>query len=149
MDTLTGDGDGYGYGYGDGDGYGAGDGDGDGAGHGAGDGDGEYLKALLDCTPRSQERAAKGCMIGFWRSSAAGQPANGGSSSKKAEVGLVEEIKGPLEICTPNALHATTEPWRWKGERLWVVAIYPPYIRQEDKIGGLKREILAEIYNFF
>ena len=131
MDTLTGAGDGTGAGYGD------------------GAGDGEYLKALLDCTPRSQERAAKGCMIGFWRSSAAGQPANGGSSSKKAEVGLVEDIKGPLEICTPNALHATTEPWRWKGERLWVVAIYPPYIRKEDKIGGLKREILAEIYNFF
>jgi hypothetical protein len=38
------------------------------------------------------------------------------------------------------------KPTAWKGERLWVVALYPPVtVVDEDKFAGKKREILAEI----
>lgn len=38
---------------------------------------------------------------------------------------------------------------RRKGERLWVVALYPPVEKvDDDKYASLKREILAEIPNF-
>jgi hypothetical protein len=26
--------------------------------------------------------------------------------------------------CQPGMLHATMAPWKWKGERLWVVALW-------------------------
>jgi hypothetical protein len=82
--------------------------------------------------------------IGFWRSSAGGSPANGGSGTV-ARVGLVEEIRGPLKICSRNALHATLDPGKWKGDRLWVVALFGEVQTDEDKLGALKREILMEI----
>jgi hypothetical protein len=62
---------------------------------------------------------------------------------------MVEEIKGPLEVCTPNALHATLSPWKWKGERCFVVALIGEVQEQEDKMGALKREILAEVPNLW
>jgi len=58
---------------------------------------------------------------------------------------MVEEITGPLEICTKNALHATLDPRKWKGERLFVVALYPPFQNQDDKWASLKRKIVMEI----
>lgn len=36
-------------------------------------------------------------------------------------------------------------PEEWKGERLWVVALYGEVIRDGDKMGALKREIIGEI----
>ena len=62
---------------------------------------------------------------------------------------MIEEIPGPLAICTRNALHATFHPPKHKGERLWVVAMYPPFQCDEDKLGALKREIICEISNFY
>ena len=82
--------------------------------------------------------------MAFWRSTKDGRPANGGSGTI-AKVGLIEEIKGPLKICTANALHATTEPSKWKGERWWIVALHGEVQTQEDKLGALKREILADL----
>lgn len=60
-------------------------------------------------------------------------------------VGLVQEVPGPIEVCTAHALHVTYRPSRWKGERLWVVALYGEVQTQKDKLGALKREIPAEI----
>jgi hypothetical protein len=64
---------------------------------------------------------------------------------------MVEEESGPLYPCKAGALHATMSPSKWKGERLWVVALYPPIVTvDDDKFAAKKREILAEIVpNFF
>jgi len=61
----------------------------------------------------------------------------------------MEEVEGPLLICSNRALHGSIEPWRWKGDRLFVVALYGRVVKQGDKLGALKREIVAEIPNFF
>ena len=62
-----------------------------------------------------------------------------------AKTGLVEEVAGPLQLCTRHALHATLEPTKWQGERLWVVALWGEVRSDGDKMGALKREFLAEI----
>ena len=157
----AGDGAGYGYGYGsgdgsgDGDGSGSGDGSGDGYGYGYGDGDGygagsgygagereAYAAALL-----APYAAQSGGRVAWWRSDADGCSANGGGGSgTPAHLGVVEEVAGPLELCTDRALHATTAPWAWRGKRLWIVALYGEVQeRDENKLGALKREILAEV----
>ena len=64
-----------------------------------------------------------------------------------ARVGLVEEVVGPLELCTEHALHASLEPWAYRGEGLWVVALYGEIQKGPDGLlGALKREILAEVH---
>jgi hypothetical protein len=37
------------------------------------------------------------------------------------------------------------DPTKWKGERLWVVALYGEIQRQDDKFAALKRTIICEI----
>ena len=133
---------GYGYGYGDGDGYGDGYGYGYGSGSGDGYGDGYgygYWQAVL-----ASYAAPNDATLAFWRSDKDGKPCNGGSGTV-ARVGLVEEIRGPLEICTHRALHATLDPAKWQGDRLWVVAMHGELQQQEDKIGALKRTFIAEV----
>ncbi len=128
-----------------------GDGYGDGYGYGYGDGNGEYwsgvIAAAIDRNPnkdRAETLSRDGCRLAIWRSNQNGTPANGGKGTVAAP-GLVETIDGPLELCTARALHATLSPEKWKGERYWVVALYPPIAEQEDKMGSLKREILFEL----
>jgi len=82
--------------------------------------------------------------ISYWGSDQHGYPANGGSS-EPVYAGFIQEISGPLEICTPNALHATTFPHKWKGCRVWIVALFGEVQKEGDKLGALKREILGEI----
>ena len=62
-----------------------------------------------------------------------------------AKIGLVEEIEGPLEICSRNALHGTMNPRHWIGERWWVVALHGEVVSHDDKVAGLKREFLADL----
>jgi hypothetical protein len=65
---------------------------------------------------------------------------------------MVEEVDGPLVLCTAHALHGTLNPAKWKGERLWVVALHEPVEYSESdggKYGSLKRTILMEVPNFF
>ena len=83
--------------------------------------------------------------LAFWKSTTDGYSANGGDRTVAAVPGAVEEIAGPLRICTRNALHATMAPNNWKGERLWVVALFGEVQVQEDKFGALKREIIGEV----
>jgi hypothetical protein len=147
----SGDGSGDGYGYGYGSGYGDGDRSGDGYGYGYGY-DKTYLAAVADGAvgDRAAELRKSGVVIAFWRSDKDGKPMNGGSG-EPVTVGAVQEESGPLVPCRAGALHATMKPTAWKGERLWVVALYPPVeIVDEDKFAAKKREILAEIVpNFF
>ena len=82
--------------------------------------------------------------MAFWRSHEDGSPSNGGGGGPR-KLAQVEEIAGPLEICTKNALHGTLEPNNWKGNRWWVVALYPPVQKDGDKIASLKREIIADL----
>jgi hypothetical protein len=112
-------------------------------GCGYGDGDGEekteYLNAILESA-----KVEDGCVYVFWRSHEDGTPANGGGGGVR-KVGMVEEIPGPLEICTRNALHGTKEPQIWKGGRWWIVALYPPVQATRDKVGSLKRRIVKDL----
>ena len=141
---------GYGSGSGDVDVDGDGDGDGHGYGSGCGYGSGDiqnsiaYWAALTD-VPEAHEARRKGAVIALWKSTGEGKPANGGSLAKPVAVGDVHEGKGPLRLCTDGTLHATFDMGKWKGDRWWVVAMYGEIAVQSDKIGALKREILAEI----
>ena len=121
--------------------YGSGSGDGSGSGYGSGDG---YWLAIAS-TFIAKLKAIPDAFLAFWKSDKAGMPCNGGSAATPASVGKVEEISGPLEICTARGLHATLDPDKHKGERIWLVALYGEVQRSEDKVASLKREILAEI----
>ena len=157
-----GDGYGYGYGYGDGSGDGSGSGDGYGCGYGSGYGDGSgygsgsgywlsiAISGIAKWTREQQSRWKHLCsdpnvFLSFWKSDSRGLPSNGGRSEEAARPGLVQEIKGPLKICTANALHSTLTPEKWNGERLWLVALSGEMEHQEDKSAALCREILGEV----
>ena len=130
-------------------GYGDGDGDGSGSGYAYGSGEGYFAAILSDSVSgRISALLESGAKLAFWRSDSNGKPCNNGTGLART-VGMVEELPGPLKLCGPGALHGTLQPWKWKGERLWVVLLYPPVEESEDKLGSLKREIVAEIPNFF
>ena len=152
----SGYGDGSGYGSGSGSGSGSGDGYGDDYGSGSGDdyGDGSgYWNAVARASAlrwpslqrtRLAALKAAGAFIGFWKSDQAGRPCNGGSG-EPAIVGQVQQATGPLTLCKKGCLHATLEPQKWKGERLWLVALTGKILRDGDKAGAQTREILGEV----
>src|SRR5436190_2200920 len=121
-----------GYGYGSGSGYG-------------------YWQAIFETKfvyhRRVQEllKSEPEVSFAYWRSNRRGLPSNGGSSDEPARPGLVQEIAGPLKICTARALHGTLNPEKWKGERLWLVALIGECQHSEDKRGALRREIIEEV----
>ena len=132
--------DGYGYGYGDGYGY------------GSGDGYGSYWLACLKYFARKWSTGqqvrlvdlqAQGAKIAFWRSDKEGRACNGGSNAP-VQPGTVEKVTGPINLCKGGTLHATAIPPKWKGERLWVVALIGEIHGDEDKYGALEREIIGE-----
>jgi hypothetical protein len=153
----SGSGSGYGYGYGCGDGYGDGSGSGYGYGYGSGYGYGygygygdkdeenaaTYWAALTE-VPSAQRARDAGAVLALWKSRADGRPANGGSLPP-VKVGDIHETRGPLMLCEAGTLHATFKPHKWRGERWWVVALYGEIAVADDKVGALKREILAEL----
>lgn len=73
-----------------------------------------------------------------------GSPANGGKG-EPAFIGKREKKAGPLKICTPQALHGTVNPARWKGDRLWLVLLHGEVVWDGDKFAALEREIIAEV----
>jgi hypothetical protein len=137
-----GDGSGSGYGYGDGSGSGSGYGDGSGSGYGDGSGYG-YWEIIAKPILADATASRVDYTFAFWKSGAKGEPCNGGSG-KPVKVGDIQEISGPLSICS-QALHGTLNPPDWKGERLWVVALSGEIARDGNKLGALRREIIAEI----
>ena len=145
-----GSGDGYGYGYGSGYGSGSGSGYGYGYGYGSGYGDGDdsgygYGVVALARKLLSSCKFAADSFIALWLSDKDGKPANGGICTEAARVGLIQETKGPLSLCNPGTLHATLHPAKWKGDRVWIVAMHGELAFGDNKIGALKREILAEV----
>ena len=145
MEILKIDGSGYGYGYGSGSGDGSGSGYGYGYGYGSGDGSG-YRDGYWIAVFKQFFSNISGCLgyLAFWKSDSLGRPSNGGSGTL-AHNGLVETIPGPLEICTRHALHATIEPTKYKGERLWLVEMRGELQFNYDKVGSLEREIVCEL----
>ena len=143
-------GSGYGSGSGDGYGYGYGSGDGDGSGYGSGDGYwAAVARAITKRWPSLQRKrliALKkaGAFIGFWKSDDSGRPCNGGLGDP-VTVGQVQQVSGKLTICHRGCFHATLEPQKWKGKRLWLVALTGPIVREGDKAGAQTREILGEV----
>ena len=141
-----GDGSGYGdgFGYGDGSGYGSGDGSGSGDGFGYGDGDGDSLFYWEQIARKFVCNLATNVFVAFWKSDKSGRPCNGGSSSP-VEIGQIQKASGPLNLCHANTLHATLNPAKWKGDRLWIVAMHGEIQQDGDKVGALVREIVAEV----
>jgi len=68
----------------------------------------------------------------FYKSQKDGHPANGGKGTI-AEVGAIHEVKGPLQICTDRALHATLSLNDWDGDALWLVKMYRPWQRESSE----------------
>jgi uncharacterized protein YjbI with pentapeptide repeats len=90
----------------------------------------------------------EGATIAFTLTGPEGEPYNGGKSPRDqyARQGLVQESKGPFKLCQPGVFHATLEPHRWRGSRVWIVALYGEIQREGDfKLGALKREFIGEI----
>ena len=138
----SGSGDGYGYGSG----YGYGDGYGYGSGDGYGSGSGEKTSGLTVAQRQLPAHYADDPRtLALWKSDADGKPANGGSSDEAARPGLRQTTQGPLSLCHKGTLHATLEPERWKGERLWIVALEGEVVGDAEKMGALTREILCEV----
>ena len=93
---------------------------------------------------RLAELTAAGATIAYWNSDAHGRPCNGGIGTV-ARPGLVETIVGPLILCGAKALHATKSPHKWRGSRVWLVAMLGEVCWEEDKCGSLSREFIGEI----
>ena len=126
--------------YGDGSGYG----DGDGFGFGYGDGFGDSLFYWEQIARKFVCNLATNVFVAFWKSDKSGRPCNGGSSSP-VEIGQIQKASGPLNLCHANTLHATLNPAKWKGDRLWIVAMHGEIQQDGDKVGALVREIVAEV----
>ena len=100
------------------------------------------------CAQRNRliERIDQGWLILYWCSDQHGYPANHTCDEPvQAHSGLIETVSGPLQLCSEHALHATLFPHRWKGCRVWVVALKPDFEHEKDKSGSLCREIIGEI----
>ncbi len=89
----------------------------------------------------------RGDTVAYWCSDAHGYPCNGGASDTAAHSGLVQTVpgvEGRAVPCGPGALHATRDPHRWVGNRVWIVAC-SGVVDGDGKIGCLRREILGDV----
>jgi uncharacterized protein YjbI with pentapeptide repeats len=90
-----------------------------------------------------------GATIAFTLTGPDGEPCNGGESSQDqyARPGLVQESDGPLRLCEYGVFHATLEPHKWNGSRVWIVALYGEVKCEANtyKLGALKREFIGEV----
>ena len=86
-----------------------------------------------------------GDTIAFWCSDAFGRPSNGGSLTiERAAPGVIHRGKGDA-LCEAGTLHATHQPHRWAGVRVWIVACREIVGEQSDKLGCREREIIGEV----
>jgi uncharacterized protein YjbI with pentapeptide repeats len=86
---------------------------------------------------------AAGRVIAYWCSDTWGRPANGGTG-EPVSPGVVQGEPGPLSLCLKGTLHATRHPHKWKGTRVWVVALFGEVQEQTDKLGTLRRMAIGE-----
>ena len=115
-----------------------------GCGYGCGDGCKEYWKAAVKSYLNRLGIKTDG-IVAYWKSDIVGKPANGGTSDEPVKAGTIQKVEGPLRLCSAKALHATFLPTKWKGKRLWLVLLRGHVRYQDDKLGSLEREIIAEI----
>jgi len=80
----------------------------------------------------------------YWCSDAWGFPSNGGTCTVRARPALEQTEPGPMSLCERGTLHATREPHRWQGVRVWVVALLGDVVEQDHKLGALKRVFVGE-----
>ena len=127
-------------------GYGYGDGYGSGYGYGYGDGDGALSAYLSHPLVAAAVEAGETVSLGWWRSGTDGQSANGGRTmADPARPGLIQEVPGPLRLCSQHALHASWVPSQWDGERWWVVGLLGETRTDGSKAGALRRLIVEEV----
>src|SRR5262245_13411102 len=84
--------------------------------------------------------------VGYWCANAQGRSAYGHGGTLTAEPGAVQTVAGPLRICCEGGLHATREPHRWPGFRVFVVALLGPRLKGENKCAASRREIVGEVF---
>jgi len=103
----------------------------------------EQQKRLIELWERDD------AWIGYWCSDQWGRASNGGDQSERVEPGLVQQVEGRLEICPspPDSvgLHATRQPHRWQGCRVWLVALLGEVKVRDSKAAAKTREIIAEV----
>jgi hypothetical protein len=91
----------------------------------------------------------EGATIAFTLTGPDGEPCNGGTSLPEgyARPGLVQKYECPLGLCQPGVFHATLEPHKWNGSRVWIVALYGKVECEANtyKLGALKREFIGEV----
>jgi hypothetical protein len=94
-----------------------------------------------------------GATIAYCLTDSHGRPANHEMDQNQRQFwtvrpGLVQVVRGPLEICTERALHGTKQPHRWRGSRVWVAGFVGAVQRNahEHKLAGLRREIVGEVF---
>ena len=97
-----------------------------------------------DAKDRALKLQKSGARLAFWKSDADGRPANGGAG-EAVKPGMKQKVAGPLSLCSARALHATYNPDSWSGTRTWIVALIGEVAEQDDKLGALEREIIAEL----
>ena len=88
-----------------------------------------------------------GNTIAYWCSDAHGRSANGGSSIEPAAPGVVhrQAEPGPVFECGPGAVHATFEPHRWAGSRVWIVSMRGTLVKGATKLAAAERLIIGEV----
>jgi hypothetical protein len=59
-------------------------------------------------------------------------------------VGESQSIGGVLSLCR-NAFHGALDPTKWRGDRWWVVALHEPVVADDQKMGSLRRTIIADL----
>src|SRR5438445_238306 len=116
-----------------------------GSGYGSGYGCGDEATIALARSQIARRHLSTTRTLALWKSNADGRPANGGAELRPVAPGFRQEAPGPLELCTPHCLHATLRPSKWKGDRLWIVALEGEVVGDADKMGALKREILCAV----
>lgn len=125
--------------------FGAGIGTGTGDGLGSGFGEDSQGFRIWQAYCPEVDSCSRDVTLALWKSRTDGGPANGGKANFTAAPGLIQEIEGPLLLCTGGSLHATLNPLAWGGERLWLVALHGEVEVVKNKLGALKREIIREI----
>lgn len=87
--------------------------------------------------------------VAYWCSDQFGGPANhqldNYGAAWRAYPGRVDKLKRKTpEPCSPHALHATLSPHRWRGVRVWVVALRN-WVDDGDKLAATERTIIGEV----
>ena len=94
-----------------------------------------------------RREAKAGNTIAYWCSDAHGRSANGGQLIQPAAPGVVhrQSVAGAVSPCGPKAVHATFEPHRWAGVRVWIVSMRGGIVQDKHKLAAAERLIIGEV----